>query len=183
LSDEDDQRIDRFHHEAVSSLFERMQTDTAIQDIRVELVSLRLANNASDHQVRKAVAVAMMKHIQKQIDSGVETAADASRKTLTKYRDLVARAESQDTTADRVDFLMESQRDLVQRNDGGRILLFVAKDLYDLEVFGEEVFTEWWEDEKSRGDAGMARVRQSTAQFIEWLENAESASEEEEESK
>lgn len=179
MSDDDGGTLDRFHHDAVSSIFDRMQTGTAIEDVRVELLSLRLANNASDHQVRKAVAVAIMKHVQQQTTSGEATAAEASRATLTKYRDLVQREQSQDTLADQVDFMLEAQRDLVHRIDGEKILLFVAKDLYDLDMFGEEVFTTWWADERSVSSAGMKKVRGATTQFIDWLETAESESEEE----
>ena len=179
MSDEDG-IVDRFHHEAVLNLFERMQTKTAASDIRLELTNLRLSYNASEHQVRKAVAVAMMKHIQNSVDSGAATAADASRATLSDYRSLVQRGQDQEPVADQVDFLSQAQRDLIHRSDGDKILLFVAKDLYDLEIMGEEAFTQWWGEAGSTSDEGMRKVREATKPFIDWLANAESESESEE---
>lgn len=180
MSDEDG--TERFYHEAVSSLFERMQSDAQPEDVRVELMGLRLGNNASEHQVRKAVAVALMKHIQHMIDPGATIIADAVKKALTQYRILVQRDQSQDTSGDQIDFLLHAQHDLTRRKDGEKILLFLAKDLYEMEIFGEEVFTDWWNAEESSSDQEMNRVRQATSHFIEWLANAESESESEDDS-
>ena len=177
MSDEDGSgsKTDHFHHEATSSMFDRMQTATAIQDINVELMGSRLSHNATDHQVRKAVAVAMMKHIQHQIDSGA-TVPSASKEALNKYRDLIKRG--QDSIADQVDFLLQVQRDLTRRSHGNQIIYHVVYNLYDMEVFGEEVIRKWWADEESVSGVEMKSVRALTAKFIEWLDEAESESEE-----
>jgi translation initiation factor eIF-2B subunit epsilon len=179
MSDEDGNgsKTDHFHHEATSSIFDRMQTATAIQDINVELMGSRLSHNASDYQVRKAVAVAMMKHIQHQVDAGA-TAASASKAALSKYRDLVKRG--QDSVADQVDFLLQVQRDLTHRSHGNQIMYFVVYNLYDMEVFEEEVFRKWWAKEESVSDDEMQTVRTLSGKFIEWLDEAESESEEDE---
>jgi translation initiation factor eIF-2B subunit epsilon len=177
MSDEDGSKTDHFHHEATSSIFDRMQTGTAIQDINVELMGSRLSHNASDHQVRKAVAVSMMKHIQYEVDAGA-TVPSASKDVLSKYRDLVKRG--QDSNADQVDFLLQVQRDLTHRNDGQQILYWIVYNLYDMEVFEEEVFQNWWAHEESAGDDAMRKVRVLSGKFMEWLDQAESESEEDE---
>ena len=183
MSDDDESThcTDRFHSEAVSNLFERMQSDTKADDVRVELMGLRLGNNASEHQVRKAVAVAMMKSTQHDVDTRSATVADAVKRTLKRYQTLVQRDNTTlETTADQVDFLLHAQKDLAHRNDGGKILFFLAHDLYDMDIFGEEVFTDWWEDGRSCSSDGMRKVRENTVQFMNWLANAESEEEEEE---
>jgi translation initiation factor eIF-2B subunit epsilon len=172
MSDED-----HFHHEVTSSIFDRMQTGTAIQDINVELMGSRLSHNASDHQVRKAVAVSMMKHIQHEVDAGA-TPSSASKEVLRKYRGLVKR--SQDSIADRVDFLLQAQRDLTHRNDGEQIMYWIVYNLYDMEVFEEEVFQNWWTHGESVSDEAMKKVRVLSGRFMEWLDQAESESEEDE---
>ena len=177
MSDEDGSKTDHFHHEATSSIFDRMQTGTAIQDINVELMGSRLSHNASDHQVRKAVAVSMMKHIQHEVDAGA-TVPSALKDVLSKYRDLVKRG--QDSTADQVDFLLQVQRDLTHRNDGEQIMYWVVYNLYDMEVFEEEVFQNWWAHEESVGDDAMKKVRVLSGRFMEWLDQAESESGEDE---
>jgi translation initiation factor eIF-2B subunit epsilon len=120
----------------------------------------------------------MMKHIHSQIEAGTSP-AEASRKTLSAYHTLIRRKGATQTTEEQVLFLLDAQKDLTRRKEGGRTLLFVVKDLYDLDVFVEEAFTTWWADERSSSDADMAAAREPSAQFIEWLENAESESDSE----
>lgn len=172
---------DAFHRETVNTIFGRMQENTASHDVRVELMSARFAHDASPHQVRRAVAVAFMKYIESEVEKGNGTPAEVSKTALEGYHSLIALDNAQDTIDDQVDFLVESQKDLAHRKDGGKILLFFTKELYDMELFPEEVLVRWWDDEKSSSDAEMERVRKPAEQFIEWLKNAESESEEEDE--
>ena len=174
-----DGSTDRFQHDTVAILLQRMQEGKHADDMLSELMGLRFSGGADETQVRKAVAVALMKHIHGEIDNGL-TAADATRRSLTAYNTLIRRTGAKQATDEQVSFLLDAQRDLTRRKDGGKTLLFVVKDLYDLEVFGEDAFTEWWADENSSSDAEMAAVRQPSAQFVEWLENAESESESDE---
>jgi translation initiation factor eIF-2B subunit epsilon len=119
----------------------------------------------------------MMKHIQHEVDAGA-TVPSASKDVLSKYRDLVKRG--QDSTADQVDFLLQVQRDLTHRNDGQQILYWIVYNLYDMEVFEEEVFRNWWAHEESVSDDAMRKVRVLSGRFMEWLDQAESESEEDE---
>ena len=170
---------DTFHREVVNSIFGRMQENAGPDDVKVELISSRLAHNATPHQVRRAVAVALMKHIQTAIEKGKGSPAEVSKVALDRYKSLVGGA--QDTIDDQVDFLLEAQKDLIHRIDGAKILLFFTKELYDQEVFGEDLFMQWWDDDESSTGNDMETVRKPTHQFIEWLRNAESESESEEE--
>jgi translation initiation factor eIF-2B subunit epsilon len=173
----DDDVTDRFHHEAVVSLFERMQRGTHQDDVRVELMGLRFAQNATEHQVRRAIAVSLMKHISHQVESDKAKPADAVKQSLISYRKLIQREQSQETAADHVDFLLEAQKDLIHRSHGDQILLHMTKELYDQDLFEEEVFTEWWEDERSGSTEDLKHVREPTRQFLDWLANADEESE------
>lgn len=166
---------DTFHHEVVNSIFGRMQENAGPDDVKVELISSRLAHNATPHQVRRAVAVALMKHIQTAVGKGNGSPAEVSKAALDRYKSLVGG--TQDTVNDQIDFLLEAQKDLTHRSDGGKILLFVTKELYDQEVFGEDVFMHWWDNEKSSVSSEMTQIKEPTQQFIDWLKSAESESE------
>ena len=87
------------------------------------------------------------------------------------------------TKTDQVDFLLLLQQDLVTRPRGETVLLFTAKELYDLELIEEEAYEQWWADERSSNTDDMKKVRSQTQQFVDWLANAEEeeSSEEEEE--
>jgi len=175
VSDEDGS--DRFQTDTVAILVQRMQEGKQADDMLSELMGLRFSGGADETQVRKAVAAALVKHIHNEIDAGL-TAAEASRRTLTAYHTLIRRTKAEQTTEEQVLFLLDAQKELT-RKDGGKTLLFVVKDLYDLDVFGEDSFLAWWGDERSNKEPDMAQVRLQAAPFIDWLENAESESESE----
>ncbi|KIV96262.1 hypothetical protein PV10_00147 [Exophiala mesophila] len=175
----EDDLSDRFQHDTVAILVQRMQEGKMADDMLSELMGLRFSGGADETQVRRAVAIALMKHIHSIVDSG-RTPAEASRNTLEAYNTLIRRKGASQATQEQISFLLDAQRDLTRRKEGGKVLLFVVKDLYDLEVFGEEAFTGWWEDSRSNSDAEMIATKQQSSQFIDWLANAESESESEE---
>ena len=170
---DDQDTSDRFQSEAVASLFERMQRNTEPEDVRVELMGLRFSNNATEHQVRRAVAVALMKHIQDVLETKTSAIDAAVREVLKKYKTLIQRDNENEDMENQVEFMMLVQRDLVRRKDGERILVFLARQLYNDDIFDEEVFEDWWNDPRSSADEDLVAVRASTQDFVNWLANAE----------
>ncbi len=176
----DEEGTDRFHHEAVVSLFERMKRGTHQDDVRVELMGLRFAQNATEHQVQRSIAVALMKHISNQVEEQEMEVAEAVKQSLTQYQSLIQRDQSQDAPAGQVDFLLEAQKDLVHRHEGEQVLLYLAKELYQQDLFEEEVFTDWWKDDRSESTEELAAIKEPTGQFLDWLAAADEESESEE---
>lgn len=175
----DDDNTDRFQHDTVAILLQRMQEGQKADDMLSELMGLRFSGGADEVGVRKAVAAAMARRISSQVEEGL-AANEASRRTLAAYHTLIRRPHAEQSTAEQVDFLLDTQRSLSRRKDGAKALLFFTKDLYDLEVFAEESILSWWQDSRSTSGEEMTTVREQTSQFIEWLEEAEEESEEEE---
>lgn len=139
--------------------------------------------NASDHQVRRAVVSAFMKRTQQLMEGG-KAAGDIVRELFGKYREIIERSlfdRDRDAKSDQVDLLLLLQQDLVHRNRGDTVLLFVAKELYDLEILEEEAYEQWWDDERSSSTDEMKQVRSQTQQFVDWLANAEEEESSEEE--
>lgn len=169
----DDEERGHFHHDAVVSIFDSLKEGLSADVVQLELVGLRMSANASEHQVRRAVVTAFMKHTQRQLEEGPSTAGEAVKHIFTKYKDMLARIvfdrENDDEKPDQVDLLLLFQQDLVERNKGETILLFVAKELYDLEIVEEEAFEQWWEDGRSTATEALKKVRQQTQPFIDWL--------------
>jgi translation initiation factor eIF-2B subunit epsilon len=176
----DDDTGDRFQHDTVAILLQRMHEGHGADDMLSELMGLRFSGGADEVEVRRAVATALSKRIISQVEEGV-AANEATRRTLSSYHTLVRRPNSDQTTAEQIDFMLEAQRYLAKRKEGAKVLLFLAKDLYDLEVFGEESILAWWSDSRSKAEPEMMAVREQTVQFIEWLEEAEEESEDEDE--
>lgn len=178
VSDDDDDRI-HFHHDAVNSIYDGLRDGLSADVVQLELVGLRMSANASEHQVRRAVVTAFLKRIQQLMDAPSSlSASDAVKQVLTKYKDILERIvfdrDEPQRKPDQVDLLLLIQQDLVERSKGETILLFMAKELYDLETVEEEAFEQWWEDERAVASEGLKRVRKQTEPFIEWLASADS---------
>ncbi|KAL9094394.1 MAG: hypothetical protein Q9165_003244 [Trypethelium subeluteriae] len=176
---------DTFQHDASNSILDSMQKGDKWEDIQVELMALRLSTNASDYQVRKAIAVAFMKRIEQLIEESGLSLKSAVESTLQENKGLIQRnlgdADKSGKT-DQVDLLLLMQADLVHRRDGDKILVFVCTELYKADILEKEAFEQWWGDVKSSADESMRKVRERTRQFMDVLEEEEEEEEEEDSS-
>ncbi|CZS95177.1 related to GCD6-translation initiation factor eIF2b epsilon, 81 kDa subunit [Rhynchosporium agropyri] len=178
-----------FHHDAVAGLLDSLKEGGDLGAARLEFMGLRLANDATDHQMRRAIAVAFTKRITQLVEGQKMEASKAAAAAFG-----VAGAESflkevavgsDQKEDDQVDFITCLQKDLVHRVNGGVILAAVSQRLYQLEVVEEEAFLRWWVESEEMGDKEdeeMKRVREKTGVFVEWLREAESEEESEDES-
>lgn len=166
-----------FHHDAVEGILATLKENGDFDSAKLEFMGLRLSNNATDHQIRRAIAVAFSKRISQLVDEGL----DASKATTNvfgvsgaeKFLKTVAIIEGNEE--DQVDFLGCLQKDLSHRLKGDVVLAAVCQRLYQMDVVEEEAFLRWWtESEGLEGeDEEMTRVRGKTGVFIEWLRSAE----------
>lgn len=182
FSDQEEQ--DNFHHDAAASIFDSLRDGVSADVVQLELVSLRMTANASDNQVRRAIVSSFMKYVQQVVEGG-KGAGDAVHEVFSKYREVIERTlydRNKDEKNDQVDLLLQLQQDLVHRNKGDTILLFTAKELYELEVVDEEAYEQWWDDERSSNSEELRTVRAQAQQFVDWLAEAEEESSEEEDS-
>lgn len=171
----DDDERDHFQHDASANLYDSLRDSVSAEVVQLELVSLRMSTNASDHQVRRAIVSAFMKRVQQLMESG-KGASEAVTELFTAYREVVERCifdKDRNDRPDQVDLLLLLQQDLVHRNKGDAILLFAAKTLYDLDIVEEEAYEQWWADERSHSSDELQKVRSQTQQFVDWLANAE----------
>lgn len=179
-----DEEQDNFYHEASVSAFDMLRDDNAADVVVLELVSMRMTANASDQAMRRAVVVSFMKHIQHLMEGG-KGAGEAVHDVFSKYREVVDRCclfdRNKEAKKDQVDLLLLLQQDLIHRHKGDTVLLFTAKELYELELVDEEAYEQWWRDERSTVSEEMRTVRAQAQQFVDWLAEAEEESSEEEE--
>ena len=177
---------ENFHHEAVAGLLDTLREGKDFDSAKLEFMGLRLSNDATDHQIRRAIATAFTKRISQLVESEKMTSSNAATKAFgmsgaEKFLNEVA-VGTEKEVADQVDFIKALQKDLVHRASGQGILAVMCKELYQREVLEEEGFVEWWKECEELGekeDLEMRRVREKTGPFIEWLKNADSESEEE----
>ena len=174
---------DTFVHDAAVSLYDGLRERVSADVVQLELVSMRMTANASDHQVRRAIVSSFMKQIMQLMEGG-KGAGEAVRDVYSKYREVVDRCmfdRDSDKKPDQVDLLLLIQQELSPQNRGDTVLLFTAKELYELELVEEEAYEQWWDDERSSNTDEMKKVRVQTQQFVDWLANAEEEESSEEE--
>jgi translation initiation factor eIF-2B subunit epsilon len=170
-----------FHHEAASSIFDSLQRGDSPDSIQLELKALTLSSNADGNQVRRAVAVAMMKRVATLLDSGL-TPQKAVTQTISPNRLLVERAvldRDEEDNPESVEFLLFIQADLTHRAQGGKVLLYVCNALVSLEIFESEALEQWLEDERSGATDELTEVKRETEEIMGGDSEEESSSEEE----
>jgi len=178
---------ENFHHDAVAGLLDALKEGGDFGAARLEFMGLRLGNDATDHQMRRAIAVAFTKRITQLVEGQKMEASKAAALAFSSpgaesfLKEVAVGSDQKED--DQVDFIGCLQKDLVHRNNGAVILAAVSQKLYQLEVLEEEAFLRWWEESEGLGedeDKEMKRVREKTGVFVEWLKEAESEEESDE---
>ncbi|PRT57051.1 Translation initiation factor eIF-2B subunit epsilon [Wickerhamiella sorbophila] len=171
MSARSDEGEEDFFNEAVESI-SRAILDNHSQDVSIlELNTLRMTMNASYDKVQAAVIHALVRHI-----SHLVTHTDPKTATVGVFRQFTPLLKR--VTFDLDDEVMVAhciESECVGRNHGESILIYAMMTLYDTDVISEEAVYKWWD-----GEAVSTEVRKLVAQWVDWLRNAESESDEEE---
>jgi translation initiation factor eIF-2B subunit epsilon len=175
-----------FHHDAVAGLFDALKESGDLDSAKLEFMGLRLSNNATDHQIRRAIATAFTKRIASLVENESLPASKAAEQLFDtpgaiKFLNEMAIGLDKDE-ADQVDFLVCMQKDLVHRASGASILAAVCQKLYEKDVLEEEAILKWWAEAEALGEGEgkeMRNVREKARVLVEWFAEAESESEEE----
>ncbi|PHH60348.1 hypothetical protein CDD81_1833 [Ophiocordyceps australis] len=182
-SDESSGRMS-FHADAVHGLVDALRSESGDFDsAKLEFMGLRLANDASDAMMRKAVATAFARRAAELLlpEYGSLEPAKAAEKALTarqgatKFIDEVGVGGGE---PEQLEFVLELQRALlhvkhVEPARLGTVLAALMQQLYALDILEEEGILGWWQDERAvEGDA-MAALKHKCQVLVEWLENAE----------
>ncbi|KAF9873458.1 eIF4-gamma/eIF5/eIF2-epsilon [Colletotrichum karsti] len=184
-----------FHHDAVHGLLDALRADSGDFDsAKLEFMGLRLANDASDVSMRKAVAVAFSRRASELLDpehGALEPAkaadrAFSSKKGASKFvKEVGVGGDEGDNEAEQVEFVLALQRALLGARGGdparaGLLLAATLQKLYNIDVLEEEGITAWWEDARAEEGEGMGVVKEKCRVLIEWLEDAEEEEESDE---
>jgi translation initiation factor eIF-2B subunit epsilon len=165
-----------FHHEATASIVDALQKNEDADTIQLELQALKLSSNAEDKQVRRAVAVSLMKRTAGLVESGTSP-KNAIDKVLLPNTLLVKRCVSTDKVSEQVEFLLYMQTDLVHRQQGEKILLFACNSLASVDLIEPEGFFQWWDDERSSATDELTRVRKDTKLVVDALRSGDDSDE------
>ncbi|GME84892.1 unnamed protein product [Ambrosiozyma monospora] len=174
--DEEEEEED-FHKEALATVERAMENNHDIDTALLELNTLRMSMNVTYHEVRLSTSTALVERVDHFIATDTLGVKDAVDKVFGQWSALFKRQVFEDL--DQVDLLLIVQKLCCQLNESYRsmVFLFVLMQLYDAEVVEEDNVYLWWNGKESQTEE-MSVVRDKAEKWIEWLQQAESDSEE-----
>ncbi|KAK8088497.1 translation initiation factor eIF-2B subunit epsilon [Apiospora hydei] len=183
-----------FVTEAVLGLLEVLRGESGDFDSeKLEFTSLRLANDASDSAVRRAVATALVRRAVELINAesgGMET-SKAAKCVLTERKgakEFVSEVGvGGDSVPEQVDFILAVQRAcvsisrVIEVQKAGALCSALFQQMYSEDILEEEGILKWWEDARAKeGGEPMEQVREKCKALVDWLEEAEEEDSDEE---
>ncbi|KAL2151594.1 hypothetical protein VTH82DRAFT_6692 [Thermothelomyces myriococcoides] len=194
-SDDATKKDTGFHSDAVNGLVDalRAEGNDDFDSAKLEFMGLRLANDASDSAMRRAIAVAFVRraaelltpeHGGLEVTKAAGQALNAKKGAVKFVREVGVGGEEVSRQAE---FALALQKAVlgakeVEAGRAGALLAALLQQLYNLDVLEEEGILAWWSDKRSSEGEGMSALRDKCRVLVEWLENAdeEESSEEDE---
>ncbi|KAH8887075.1 nucleotide-diphospho-sugar transferase [Thozetella sp. PMI_491] len=183
-----------FHSEAVHGLIDALRADDNgdFDSAKLEFMGLRLANNASDHAMRRAIAVAFATRASELASSeggslepikAAEQALTGKKGASSFIKDVGVGGDDVESQAE---FALALQKALIAVKNlepprAGTLLAAMLQQLYNLDVLEEDGILAWWEDVRATQGDGMTTVKDKARVLVEWLENADEEDSDEDE--
>jgi translation initiation factor eIF-2B subunit epsilon len=169
----------RFYHEISDTVERCVEDNVDLDTIALEVNSLKLAYERTFTAARTGVVRGLVDMVlTKQTSGSAPGAWGAISKTFTAWRVLVEKFSSGDTAVLRRGLVDDMAVMLV---DDGKMLMYVWRALYEIDVVGEEAILGWVKDARADCAEGSANARllHDTSVFIDWLEESEEEESEE----
>ncbi|KAL2134605.1 hypothetical protein VTI74DRAFT_11347 [Chaetomium olivicolor] len=195
FASDDTSKPDSFHHDAVNGLVDALRADDSedFDSAKLEFMGLRLANNASDNAMRRAIAVAFVRRAAELLtpEHGGLEPTKAAGEALTSKKGAVKFIKEVgvggEGVAQQAEFALATQKALLGVKEleparAGALLAALLQQLYSLDVLEEDGILEWWTDERAGETEEMSRIKEKCRVLVEWLENADEEESSEEES-
>jgi translation initiation factor eIF-2B subunit epsilon len=196
FTSDDASKPDTFHSDAVNGLVDALRADDNedFDSAKLEFMGLRLANNASDSAMRRAIAVAFVRRAAELLTpelGGLEPTKAAEKAITSKkgaprfIRDVAVGGED---VAQQVEFGLALQKGLLGVRDlesgrAGALLAAMLQQFYSLDVLEVDGIVAWWADKRAGETEEMNTLKEKCRVLVEWLENAdEEESDDDEES-
>ncbi|KAK4194994.1 putative translation initiation factor eIF-2B subunit epsilon [Triangularia verruculosa] len=194
FTSDDSSKPDAFHGDAVNGLVDALRGDDNedFDSAKLEFMGLRLANNASDSSMRRAIAVAFTRRAAEMLSpehGGLEPSKAAERVLRGKngaakfIRDVGVGG---DGVKPQVEFALALQKGLVsvkglESGRAGTLLAALLQQLYSLDVLEEDGILAWWADKRAAEGETMTKVKEKCKVLVDWLEEADEEDSDEDE--
>lgn len=186
FTSDDASKPDTFHSDAVNGLVDALRADDNedFDSAKLEFMGLRLANNASDSAMRRAIAVAFVRRAAELLKpelGGLEPTKAAEKAITAKkgaprfIKDVGVGGED---VAQQVEFGLALQKALLGVRDleagrAGALLAAMLQQFYSLDVLEEDGIVAWWADKRAGETDEMNKLKEKCRVLVEWLENAD----------
>ncbi|KAK1753484.1 nucleotide-diphospho-sugar transferase [Echria macrotheca] len=177
---------DAFHGDAVHGLVDALRADDNedFDSAKLEFMGLRLANNASDASMRRAIAVAFAHRAAELMSpehGGLEPTKAAERAFTAKKGAVKFISEvgvGGDSKMLQAEFALALQKALLGIKGlevlrAGALLAAMLQQLYNLDVLEEDGILTWWADKRAGEDDNLNKVKEKCRVLVDWLENAD----------
>ncbi|ORX87729.1 nucleotide-diphospho-sugar transferase [Basidiobolus meristosporus CBS 931.73] len=173
VSSLDEPQDDDFNREAIQTL-ERAFADSLSVDIAsLELNTLRMAYDASFHDVRSVLIPAVLK----QVD--LNKFQESLKQLLARWSPLIKKSiHSED---DQIDALVTLQEFCADSEPHSKLFLFALRFFYQFDLVEEDSVIEWYNLDTDDMNEQEKKLRQMATPFITWLEEADEDSDEDDE--
>ncbi len=194
FASDDASKPDGFHTDAVNGIVDALRADDSddFDSAKLEFMGLRLANNASDSSMRRAIAVAFVRRAAELLtpEHGALEPTKAAGEALTAKKGAVKFIKEVgvggEEVAQQAEFALALQKGLLGIKEleaarGGALLAALLQQLYSLDVLEEEGILAWWADQRAGEGESMNVLKEKCRVLVEWLENADEEGSSEEE--
>lgn len=170
--------VDRFYDEMCATIEHGVADSASVQTIALEVSSLRLSCEVLDSHASVGVIRALAALVHNENKGGSPAALMSTVKvTLQRWRELLDRFSVGESESGQRGVVNELSKFLAR---DGRLLSCFLKALYDMDVLEEEAILSWANEEREAIEAGRdPHLFEHVRNLVEWLEDAEEASEEE----
>lgn len=186
-SDDSGMSPDAFHADAVYGLVDALRADENedFDGAKLEFMGLRLANNASDSSMRRAIAVAFARRAAELLSpeyGGLEPTKAAEKAFTDKGKGAIKFIREVGVGSDeaklQAEFALALQKALLgvrglETARGGALLAAMLQQLYNLDVLEEDGILAWWGDSRASENENLNKIREKCRVLVEWLENAD----------
>lgn len=184
---ETDDELHRHYMEVEDTINRSIEENHTVENALLELNALKMACNITFHDLRKSAIPAILNHIDH------AKLADSMKKLMSKWLSLIKKFTN--NQEDQVDCLWITV-DYCCRLDGNigpRLFILLIQLYYQEDLVDEDGVMEWFEEEEHWQPAATSddedfynspvqssdnrrKIRSSAAQFVQWLQEAETES-------
>ncbi|KAI9316229.1 nucleotide-diphospho-sugar transferase [Dichotomocladium elegans] len=165
-----------FRKEIAQTLDRSIRENHSVEEAAIEITSLRMSHNGSYDLVREVMIPMLLDSVDVS-----KNAASSIRAMLNKWAALIIKATH--GREDQVHVLRLFQIHCAKNEQLNKLFLGILQLLYDLDVVEEESILKWYTSDASKSTSpAELSLREKATKFINWLQEAEEESSEEEDS-